>query len=159
VISTSKSEVLRCTVGRLVGNTSTKNTVKKYEKLTSSTAAPPAIYGFLLVARKDNPNTSRRHCPAVVVVRRVIAISSHNHRRQRRRGRDHPIFDLQGSSCVDDPQNILTSVLFFSLQRNWIPQVAVIFICKLQCAQCTVNYRFINWFFVTCSAIDTNSYQ
>jgi len=24
-----------------------------------------------------------------------------------------PIFDLQGSSCVDDPSNILTSVLFF----------------------------------------------
>ena len=37
------------------------------------------------------------------------------HRRQRRRGcrgRDSPIFDLQGSSCVDDPQ-YLTSVLFF----------------------------------------------
>ena len=37
------------------------------------------------------------------------------HRRQRRRGcrgRDSPIFDLQGLSCVDNPQ-YLTSVLFF----------------------------------------------
>ena len=44
------------------------------------------------------------------------------HRRQRRRGR-------RGRG--DPPPNILTSVLFFSLQWIfWIPQVAVIFICN-----------------------------
>jgi len=35
-----------------------------------------------------------------------------------------PIFDLQRSSCVDESLNILTNVLFFSIQRNmeWICQ-------------------------------------
>ena len=46
-----------------------------------------------------------------------------------------PIFDLRGSSCVDDLPNILTCFIF-SLQRNfWIPQVAVILICNAPSVQ------------------------
>ena len=45
------------------------------------------------------------------------------HRRQRRRGRDPPIFDLQGSSYVDDPPPIFRRVLFFLFSgtsgTNW----------------------------------------
>jgi len=38
---------------------------------------------------------------------------AYNHRRQRRRGRDPPIFDLQGSWCVDDPQYFDKYFIFF----------------------------------------------
>ena len=53
--------------------------------------------------------------------------SARSHRRQRRggcRGRDPPIFDLQGSSCVDDPPRYFDTCFIFPLQRNleWICQ-------------------------------------
>jgi len=62
------------------------------------------------------------------------------HRRQRRRGcrgRDLPIFDLQGSSCVDDPPPIFWQVFYF------FPSAGVLNTASrchfhLQCAQCTV---------------------
>ena len=50
----------------------------------------------------------------------MTAMNAGFHRRQRRRGRDPPIFDSQGSSCDDDPSNILTSVLFFSYYKVYL---------------------------------------
>jgi len=115
------------------------------------------------------------------------------HRRQCRRGcrgRDPPIFDLQGSSCVDDPP-IFSQVFYFFCSAELLNTASRCHF-HLQCAQCTVfnstveqnsprmttnvtpsdthfdcpmsqflehNYWFIYWFFATCSAIDTNSYQ
>jgi len=74
------------------------------------------------------------------------------HRRQRRtgcRGRNPPIFDLQGSSCVDDPPIFSQVFYFFSVQRNfWIPQVAVIFICNAPSVQFLIqqlNKTALGW--------------
>ena len=49
-----------------------------------------------------------------------------------------PIFDLQGSSCVDDLPNILTSVLFFASAELLNTASRCRF--HLRCAQCTVLY-------------------
>ena len=63
-----------------------------------------------------------------------------NHRRQRRRGcrgRDPPpIFDLQGSSCVDDPP-ILWQVFYFFPSAELLNTASRCHF-HLQCAQCTV---------------------
>jgi len=71
------------------------------------------------------------------------------HRRQRRRGcrgRDPP-FPQYPDKCF----------IFFPLAELLNTASRCHF--HLQCALCTVNYWFIYWFFATCSAIDTNSYQ
>ena len=55
-------------------------------------------------------------------------------RRMGCRGRDPQYLTYRGRPVLTT--NILTSVLFFSLQRNfWIPQVAVIFICNASSVQ------------------------
>ena len=46
-----------------------------------------------------------------------------------------PIFDLQGSSCVDKPQYFDKCFIFSLLRNFWIPQVAVIFICNAPSVQ------------------------
>jgi len=71
-----------------------------------------------------------------------------------------PIFDLQGSSCVDDPPPIFWQVFDFFLSAELLNTASS---CHFH-LQCTPqffehNYWFIYWFFATCSAIDTNSYQ
>jgi len=61
------------------------------------------------------------------------------HRRQRRRGcrgRDTPIFDLQGSSCVDDPPIFWQVFYFFPAAELLNTAIRCHF--HLQCAQCTV---------------------
>ena len=59
------------------------------------------------------------------------------YRCQRRRGRDPPIFDLQRSSCVDDPPQIFWQVFYFFPSVELLNTASRCH-CHLQCARCTV---------------------
>ena len=62
------------------------------------------------------------------------------HRRQRRRGcsgRDPPIFDLQGSSCVDDPP-IFWQVFYFFFHSTELDT----WILKTTHPECTISHHF-----------------
>jgi len=90
------------------------------------------------------------------------------HRRQRRRGcrgRDPPIFHMQGSSCVDDLPPIFWQVFYF------FPSAGVLNTASrchfhLQCAQCTVLIQQLNktafeWqlaYLQPCRSLGTNWY-